>query len=57
MFGTGDPRVYMRDRDDWRTRQQVLMSSCDDCGADAGESCRPYCTGAAAYNDVTDKSR
>jgi hypothetical protein len=52
MFGTGDPRVYMRDRDDWRTRQQLLMSSCDDCGADTGEVCRPYCTGAAAATDT-----
>ena len=25
---------------------------CDDCGAAAGEPCRPYCTGAAAHNDA-----
>jgi hypothetical protein len=25
---------------------------CDDCGADAGEPCRPYCTGAAAAADI-----
>jgi hypothetical protein len=25
---------------------------CDDCGADTGEVCRPYCTGAAAATDT-----
>ena len=25
--------------------------ACDACGADAGESCRPDCVGAAAYKD------
>lgn len=24
---------------------------CDDCGAEAGEKCRPYCTGEAAHQD------
>jgi hypothetical protein len=26
--------------------------ACDDCGADTGEVCRPYCTGAAAATDT-----
>ncbi len=26
--------------------------ACDDCGADTGEVCRPYCTGAAAAADT-----
>ena len=30
----------------------LAWTVCDDCGADAGESCRPYCTGAAAAADA-----
>jgi hypothetical protein len=26
--------------------------ACDDCGADSGEVCRPYCTGAAVATDT-----
>ena len=25
---------------------------CDDCGAEPGEPCRPYCTGEAAYKEA-----
>lgn len=31
---------------------------CEDCGAEAGEKCRPWCTGKAAYDDEkADKER
>lgn len=30
---------------------EPLEQPCADCGAEAGEECRPYCTGEAAYLD------
>jgi hypothetical protein len=29
-----------------------IDSPCLDCNAEAGEPCRPYCTGEAAYNEA-----
>lgn len=28
---------------------------CDDCNAEAGEQCRPYCTGKAAHDQDSGK--
>lgn len=44
--------------------REVLAASspqdepCEECGADAGEKCRPWCTGEAAHNDeVAEKKK
>ena len=29
---------------------------CEDCGAEPGEPCRPYCTGKAAHDDETNNN-
>jgi hypothetical protein len=30
---------------------EPITIACDDCGADPGDPCRPYCTAEAAHND------
>lgn len=38
-------------REALRTAASPEDEACEDCGADAGEECRPYCTGKAKHDD------
>ena len=36
----------------WTIQAEYLAEACAECNADAGEPCRPYCTGKAAHDDA-----
>ena len=38
-------------------RKASIDEACEDCGADAGEKCRPWCTGEAKHDDEKKKSK
>jgi len=46
----GDSVDFLSSRD-WCDGCEAEVSGCDACGAEAGEECRPMCTGLAAAQD------